>query len=461
MKLKYESTLDFINPSKIVVRERERKVFDQKEMQELEDAIRDHGLLQPLLLMDDNGTMVLLAGERRLRCCLKLQLNPIPVHIYPKLPHDYDPFILELFENMHRVDLTFEEESRLIVKVHNSMQKQYGKPSRSGGGRAGGEQTVSGWSMKNTAELLRKDPADITKSIQIAKAITVMPELAKAKNKNEAVKAIKKVVEKAETASLAQRHEETLSEGKTDQDDINTQKLKRLVNSYLVGDVFTQLADLPSATYKFIEIDPPYNVDLTDSTETDADGLDKLMGNNKTSEDEYEEFMLNLFKECYAKLAPGGWLLCWYAISKYHSQFYSWLTDAKFKVAPTPGFWVKTIAKPHQADLILTCVTESFFYARKGDAKLNKPHNNVFNVKSVSNDKRSHETEKPIVLYEELLNVFTRPNDFCLTPFAGSGNLMLACANLGRFCIGVDARRECKDSFVVRTTEQGYGKYTN
>ena len=45
-----------------------RKIFDEEKLQELSDSIKQHGLLQPIVVMlNSDGTYTLVAGERRLR----------------------------------------------------------------------------------------------------------------------------------------------------------------------------------------------------------------------------------------------------------------------------------------------------------------------------------------------------------------------------------------------------------
>ena len=44
-----------------------RKEFDPKSLQELADSIKEHGLLQPIVVIEDIDGYILIAGERRLR----------------------------------------------------------------------------------------------------------------------------------------------------------------------------------------------------------------------------------------------------------------------------------------------------------------------------------------------------------------------------------------------------------
>ncbi len=80
-----------------------RKAFDDEELKSLSDSIRNHGVLQPLVVRQVGDTFQLVAGERRLRAAKAAGLNAVPVHVV-----DFnDQQVLEaaLVENIHRTDL--------------------------------------------------------------------------------------------------------------------------------------------------------------------------------------------------------------------------------------------------------------------------------------------------------------------------------------------------------------------
>jgi len=80
-----------------------RKTFDEDEIAHLSDSIRNHGVLQPLVVRQVGEQFQLIAGERRLRAAQKAGLAEVPVHIV-----DFnDQQVLEaaLVENIQRSDL--------------------------------------------------------------------------------------------------------------------------------------------------------------------------------------------------------------------------------------------------------------------------------------------------------------------------------------------------------------------
>lgn len=90
-----------------------RQFFDPKAIQELADSIREHGLLQPILVRPVPGKsdmFEIIAGERRWRASQKAQLHEVPIII-----RDFDDsqaLQIGLIENLQRQDLNAIEEAR-------------------------------------------------------------------------------------------------------------------------------------------------------------------------------------------------------------------------------------------------------------------------------------------------------------------------------------------------------------
>lgn len=80
-----------------------RKHFDAESIAALSASVREHGILQPLVVRSVNGQLQLIAGERRLRAALEAGLTTVPVRVV-----DFnDQQVLEaaLVENIQRADL--------------------------------------------------------------------------------------------------------------------------------------------------------------------------------------------------------------------------------------------------------------------------------------------------------------------------------------------------------------------
>ncbi len=91
-------------------REQPRKDFDEKALSELADSIREHGVLQPLLVRPlKDGRYQLIAGERRWRASRMAGLTEVPVIVRDL--DDQAAMELALIENLQRTDLNIMEEA--------------------------------------------------------------------------------------------------------------------------------------------------------------------------------------------------------------------------------------------------------------------------------------------------------------------------------------------------------------
>lgn len=89
--------------------EQPRKKFDEEELQELADSIKEYGVLQPLLVKKSGDTYQIIAGERRWRAAKLAGLKEVPVII-----REYDrqqSVEIALIENVQRADLNPIEEA--------------------------------------------------------------------------------------------------------------------------------------------------------------------------------------------------------------------------------------------------------------------------------------------------------------------------------------------------------------
>lgn len=85
-----------------------RKIFDEEKLQELSASIKEHGLLQPIVVVEDeDGTYTLIAGERRLRAHKLANIEEIKAIIVDK--DEFKLRELALIENIQRDDLNIIE----------------------------------------------------------------------------------------------------------------------------------------------------------------------------------------------------------------------------------------------------------------------------------------------------------------------------------------------------------------
>lgn len=86
-----------------------RHTFDEDALSDLTASVKEHGVLQPLLVRPDGDSYELIAGERRLRAATAAGLTKVPVIVMNAT--DGDSLELALIENLQRENLNPLEEA--------------------------------------------------------------------------------------------------------------------------------------------------------------------------------------------------------------------------------------------------------------------------------------------------------------------------------------------------------------
>ncbi len=121
--------VDQIRPSHQQVRSR----FDAEPLGELAESIRQHGVLQPLLVRRSIDGYELIAGERRWRAARLAGLQSVPAVVRNDTGNDAQ-LVLGLIENLQRADLDPIEEARGLKRLteefgltHDEVAQRIGK----------------------------------------------------------------------------------------------------------------------------------------------------------------------------------------------------------------------------------------------------------------------------------------------------------------------------------------------
>ena len=109
-----------------------RREFPDEELEELAASIREHGVLQPVLVRAQGEDYELIAGERRLRACQRLGLPTVPAIV--RVADDSQMLELALIENIQRENLDPIEEARAYASyvqrldlTHEQVAQRLGK----------------------------------------------------------------------------------------------------------------------------------------------------------------------------------------------------------------------------------------------------------------------------------------------------------------------------------------------
>ena len=117
-------SIDDIKPNK----EQPRVNFDEEKLQELAESIREHGVIQPLIVRKSGSGYELVAGERRWRASRMAELKEVPC-IVRELTEE-ENVLVAMIENLQREDLDPIEEAKgleRMMKAYGMTQEQVAK----------------------------------------------------------------------------------------------------------------------------------------------------------------------------------------------------------------------------------------------------------------------------------------------------------------------------------------------
>ncbi|HSW66652.1 MAG TPA: ParB/RepB/Spo0J family partition protein [Bacillota bacterium] len=101
-----------------------RTLFDDDALAGLADSIREHGILQPLVVTPHGaGKYVIVAGERRWRAASLAHLEKVPAIV--RTTKELERLELAIVENVQRVDLSPLEQAVSIERLHQQFNMTY------------------------------------------------------------------------------------------------------------------------------------------------------------------------------------------------------------------------------------------------------------------------------------------------------------------------------------------------
>lgn len=145
---KHEENVQEIDIKKIVANDKQpRKDFDESKLDELAASMKQHGVLQPVILRKKGSVYELVAGERRWRAAAKAGIERIPAIV--KELSDAEVMEIALIENLQREDLNPMEEAM----AYKSLMNDFGLTQEELSKRVGKSRSQ----IANTVRLLNLD----------------------------------------------------------------------------------------------------------------------------------------------------------------------------------------------------------------------------------------------------------------------------------------------------------------
>lgn len=401
---------------------RQRREFDEKKLEELAASIESKGLMHPVVLRNDECTLV--AGERRLRAMIKLHDEGRPFTFQgevvddDQIPYhtlgDLDDLAIreaELEENVIREDLSWQEHARAVAELHKLRVDQHGEYNRS---------TLEGWTATDTASEVAGKPANKEQVQQVTRAVQLTeflddPLVAAAKNEKEALKLIKE--EKKRVARQAAAANFNPDESP---------------HTLIHGDCYEILSSGKyDGEFDVILTDPPYGIDIDKVTFWDGDKHDY-----DDSDESFGRVCNQFAKLAHNVAAPSAHAYIFCDIRRFNELFVAFEL-AGWDCWPMPLIWAKgnTGSFPN-ADYGPRRTYEAILYCNKGQRKVTAMYTDVIVVNNPG--RQLHPAGKPVDVYTNLLRRSVSPGDRILDAFCGSGPIFPAAVEMQCVATGIE-----------------------
>lgn len=123
-----------------------RRHFDEAALEELASSIKEHGIVQPIVVIAQGGSYQIVAGERRWRAAKIAKLEKVPALV--RTLSNQHKLELSLIENLQRRDLNVLETATAFLKLRDQFNMTYDQI----GDRVGGKAVST---ISNTIRLLQ------------------------------------------------------------------------------------------------------------------------------------------------------------------------------------------------------------------------------------------------------------------------------------------------------------------
>lgn len=374
----------------------------ESEFESLKQSIQSNGLLQPIGVTSTNE---LLYGFRRLSACISLGWKEIDALVDPERDFtELDKQLVELEENVRRLDLSWHEQQVAIAKVDRIRRLQ--NPDHN---------------QKRTAQELGISQSDVSKATMMDQMFNLFPELKKAKSLNAAISQAKSkaktIIRKIEVTSNPKKYEEV------------TKKI-------VLGFAEQLIVDLPDGFTKHIVTDGPFGIDY-DKRQA-AEGPNEAYADTPEA---YRQRTAAMAPHMFRVLQPDGFLV-WFLAHDHFEWTKETFRAVGFDVDPVPLMWNRSDGRCYTSrpdkyfgkgyDIALHCI--------KGEPQMiNRSRNrgkagagNVFTYKGVDPKDKDHIVERPIELYQDIIQCISLEGEKVVDFFSGSGKVAAAAASLKR-----------------------------
>lgn len=437
----------------VILDNRQRQEFDPQAVEDLRQSIETNGLINAPTLRDYLGMKVLVAGETRLKAIknlydlgmtFKYEGKPVPVGMVPYTDvgelSELEAEEIELDENLKRKDLTWQEKANALNRLHllRNKQKVLAHETAVAEGIVPASAPIPSQTIAETVREVYPEQtkgksdgelgslhASVRKDIIVAQHLD-NPVIAGAKSTEEAFKLLKREEEKQRNQALAAAVGSSFNASLHEAHNVNCLHWMALPENQEKFDV--------------ILTDPPYGM----GAHNFGDAAGKLSGIEHHYDDSPEAW--RELMRAWAPLAFGvakrqahAYVFC--DVDKF-GELKQIMAAAGWDVFRTPLIVHKIngsgrVPRPEHGP---RRSYEILLYALKGGKTVNAIMPDV--ISSAADENMSHGAQKPVAVYQNLLQRSVRPGDTVLDSFSGSGTIFPACHTMKCKAIALEANPE-------------------
>jgi site-specific DNA-methyltransferase (adenine-specific) len=400
--------------SDIVVVDRIRN--DLGDVDSLVNSIRVYGIIQPIII--ERGSKKLVAGGRRLEALKRLgikELEHARDFVWRGEEDELHRIGAEIEENIKRKDLSWTEQIIGKQKLLEIMKKIHGEVSQGRPLQHGPLAQEQGFGVNKLASLLGESKATTSRDLQIAEAITALPQLEKCDTKEGAfrkMQLLKTVI--AITLAARKKKEEQVA--------ANTNGLEVQDTSWTLyeGDFRDNVSKIGDQSVDFIHTDLPYGANVEKmSAHVSSPGFD----DSRTGA---VGLLSDVARESYRTLRQDRYAAFWFGFN-YYGEIVDALRTAGFTVADVPLIWIKNTKSGENPNGRYSNGYEACLIAVKGTPYLMRPGaTNVKTFSVVLSEDKTHVAEKPVELVRDIIVDLCPPHGLVVDFCAGTGSTGVA-----------------------------------
>lgn len=423
----------------IAVFNRQREKIGETDLRELKRSIASKGLIHAIFVRNltpeeqveyDGKKFALVAGGRRLQAITALVSESIDIVYGSELvPLGMIPYVdagdlsareaqeIELEENITRVDLTWQEKTEALARIH--ALRMTDNPAQ-----------TPKMTAEEIAPKMGETSESVTNAITRAKVLYEnkdLPEIQNAKTEKEAWKIVSAKARNTIAAELARREKPTVS------------------HKLFIGKFEEHSNSMQPKFFDLIIADPPYGLNAHEW----AKGADSTQMRTSTiheyddTEDYALETSMNILRESWV-LAKDKANLFMFTSPHLFERLKEYAQQQLWSVWKRPVIWWKGAAGVapwgHKG---FRYTYEIILYATKGQQGLINTLPDVLHLPQT--DTSDHGASKPVELYEKLINAACYKGATVLDPCCGAGTVFQAANRTESIAFGVELSAKYKN----------------